>query len=1354
MAKQRYPETQSSPDFPKIEEQVLARWEKDGTFRESIALRDIPSLSSRGVEGANAESVNTGSTQQDVRDPGLGALTDARLGRDDNVKKTGLGNPGSLESAEGGTLSASKEGYNNEWVFYDGPPFANGLPHYGHLLTSCVKDIFARYHTMKGEKVERRFGWDCHGLPAEMGAEKELGVSGRKAIEDFGIDKFNDHCRTSVMKYTEEWQRYVTRAARWVDFEHDYKTMDTDYMESVLWAFKQLYDKGLVYESHRVMPYSWAAETPLSNFETRMDDAYRERTDKAVTVAFKLKEKPKGAPDAEEYYILAWTTTPWTLPSNLALAVKGDMEYACILSSPLAGEHDAPQHISGGKTDFATEKAQAMRKEPTEAEKTLWYKLGKEQLGGYKFRRQQPIGNYIVDFYNAEERLVIELDGGQHADNPKDKERTAWLEAQGVKILRFWNNEVSENLDGVLQTILDTLEQTSHAVSAPEGLETAAPPQGGSRRVCYITADFAWGFYAKELNFKTEFNPKYLDASLSDEEREKLIKEEANQFKRLKGSSLISLSYEPLFPYFADTENAFKILEGDFIEEGSGTGVVHLAPGFGEDDQRVCAENGIGIVCPVDESGKYTDEIFDLPCHPEQAKRVEGSQVAGDPSATGVPLSAQDDTPPLSLKGLNVIAQKEGQCANEPYKPEQLEKYGLVNLRITNWLKMTGKLIKQEDYVHSYPHCWRTDTPLIYRALPSWYVEVTKFRDRMVELNKDINWIPEHIKDGQFGKWLEGARDWSISRNRFWGTPIPVWRTESGKIKVFGSIAELEEFFGVEVKDLHKPFIDSLAKEEDGETWRRVPDVFDCWFESGSMPFAQVHYPFENKDWFETHFPADFIVEYVGQTRGWFYTLMVLGTALFDKPPFKNCICHGVILDANGKKLSKKLRNYPDPFDMFDQYGADAMRWRMVKEPIMHGGNLLIRKDGNDIRDVVRLSIKPIWNAYHFFCLYANADGVEAKEILDSVNSHMDRYILLKCKKAVEKIDIALTEFMTPEACKEIDDFFEVLTNWYIRRSRDRFWGSEYSENKQVAYDTLYTVLITMAKAAAPLLPLTMEEIYQGLTGKSSSVHLADWPDVSQLVWNTKGNGQRVLELSMDNAKEACNAALAVRETVGVRVRQPLPKLTLVTPNAEILSELLTQVTDVIKDEVNVKEVSLTSNLDAFATRICKINFPVAGKRLGPKMKVIAAAAKQGDWKALEDGKAEVGGEVLEADEFEIALQPKEGIVGAQALPTNDALVVLDLEITPELAAEGMARDVVRMIQQARKDADLTITDRIRVVVDAPESIQQAVAANEDYVKEQTLTSELTFKKANGAAHIAEGELEGAKIIIGFDVAA
>lgn len=1089
--KTSYPAVDASPDFPKIEEQVLQQWKANGTFEQSVDNRP-----------------------------------------------------------------AKISGENNEYIFYDGPPFANGLPHYGHLLTGYVKDLFARYHTMKGSRVERRFGWDCHGLPAEMGAEKELGVSGRANIEKFGIQKFNDYCRTSVMKYTGEWEDYVTRQARWVDFQNDYKTMDVNYMESVMWAFSELHKKGLVYESHRVMPYSWAMETPVSNFETRMDNSYRERTDKSATVAFKLKEAPKGAPEAEEYYVLAWTTTPWTLPSNLALAASADMKYATV--------------EKGGKL-------------------------------------------YILA-----------------------------------------------------------------ANSVPE--------------------------YTSVLGEKLE----------ADKAEVASIQTSAN----FGGADLIGLEYEPLFPYFKDHPNSFRVLDGsDFIEEGSGTGVVHMAPGFGEDDQRVCAKNGIDIVCPVDSAGRYTSEIFEH----------DG----------------------LALAGLNVVAATE-KNDDEPYTDKQLAQYGLANLRIITHLKGTGQLIKQEDYAHNYPHCWRTDTPLIYRALPSWYVEVSKFAPRMVELNEQINWVPDHIKHGRFGKWLEGARDWSISRNRYWGSPIPVWKNDKDdEVKVFGSIAELQEFFGVEVTDLHRPFIDELVKEEGGKTWRRVTDVFDCWFESGSMPYAQVHYPFENKDWFETHFPADFIVEYEAQTRGWFYTLMVLSTALFDKPPFKNCICHGVVMssekDENGHfhKLSKRLQNYPDPMQVYGEYGADALRWFMMSSPVMRGAEMYIDREGKFIRDSVRLYIKPIWNAYNFFTLYANADAVQAELNFDSENV-MDRYILSKLADAVRGIERGLDAYDTPSACQAVTDFFEVLNNWYIRRNRSRFWSSEHTADKQAAYNTLYTVLHVMCRAASPLLPLITESIYRGLTGEQS-VHLADFPKADYAV-------DEALMREMDKVRDACNAAHAVRNAAQIRTRQPLAEIKLIGLSGDALGE---EFSKLVLDEVNAKSYSTAdaSQVAHYATHKVQVNLPVVGKKLGPQVKAVMGAARNGEWK-LNGDKLELGGVTLEPGEYSVMLEPKEEYKkSAQALSSNDALIVLDLTITPELEAEGIARDVVRMIQQARKDADLDISEQIALTLDLPEEAAKAVQAHEAYIREQTLAASLQFGTAAQSAHRFENTLDDQKVVIAFSPA-
>ena len=990
-----------------------------------------------------------------------------------------------------------------EFVFYDGPPFANGTPHYGHIMVSYVKDVVARFQTMNGKKVERRLGWDCHGLPAEMSAEKQLGVSGRKQIEEYGIEKFNNFCRADVLKYSGIWVDMFKRIGRWVDFSHDYKTMDLPFMESVISNFKQLYDKGLVYEDYRVLPYSWCAETPLSNFE--VNQGYQDKTDNAITVMFTLENGMK---------ILVWTTTPWTLPSNLMLAVGKDIDYSVM--------------------------------------------------------------------------------------------------------------------------------------------------QEGDQK--YIIGTALKGRYKKQL-------------------------ENAVEVGTMKGSELVGMSYEPMFPYFSHlkAKGAFKVLSGEFVSTEDGTGVVHIAPGFGQDDFEACRayDENFPVVCPVDEAGKFTNEVSDY----------YGKQVFE---------------------------------TNEP---------------IMQWLKENGLLVKKEQYTHSYPFCWRTDTPLIYKAMSSWFVKVTDFRDEMVKNNQQINWVPEHIKDGRFGKWLEGARDWSISRNRFWGTPIPVWKSDNPnfpRVDVFGSLAEIKEKTGIEVSDLHKPYIDDVVypnpDDPSGQTMmRRVGDVFDCWFESGSMPYAQVHYPFEHKEWFENHFPADFIVEAMDQTRGWFYTLTVLSTALHNRPAFKNCICTGLLMAEGGQKLSKRLKNYPDPAEVLDTIGSDTLRWFLVSSPVLKGGNLAVDKEGKEIAKAARVALIPLWNAFYFFTLYANAEEYKAKEVYSSSEA-IDNYILSKLKRLSAIVKQGLETYDVSMATNEIALFMEILNNWYIRRTRDRFW-----EGEAQAFDVLYTVLVNLSKIIAPLMPFVSEHIFKTLTGEES-VHLTDYPLLEQV------NLDQSLVEEMDFLQDLCSAAKFIREEKNLRNRLPLQSLTVVGDKLDFIGP---QYQEIIKDELNVKEVRLDSNLANYAAKTVYLYTPLLGKALGKEMGPVMAAYKQGKWEFNSDGTLSIAGQTLAKDLFEARLEMKDGVAG-KAFADNKAVVTLDTTVTDTLKREGKVRDFVRMVQQLRKDKDFNISDRIELCYATDDAeLSQALAENQAYLAEQVLAVKVNNVCAAGTV----GDIEGASITYDAKVA-
>jgi len=1024
-----------------------------------------------------------------------------------------------------GTFQASidqREGCD-EWVFYDGPPFANGLPHYGHLLTGYAKDLFPRYQTMRGKQVHRRFGWDTHGLPAELEAMRQLGITEKSEIEQMGIAAFNAKARESVLEYTKEWEDYVTRQARWVDFENDYKTLDVSFMESVLWAFKQLHTKGLAYEGFRVLPYCWHDETPLSNHELRMDDdVYKMRQDQSVTVTFPLVGPKAESLGLTAVRALAWTTTPWTLPTNFALAVGPAIDYAVVPSGPLGAG------------------------------------------------------------------------------------------------------------DGAEEGVAD-----------------------------YLLAADTVGAYAKDLGYES--------AELA----------KAAITRTVAGAELEGVHYDRLWDYYADTEkwgteNAWQILVAEYVATGEGTGIVHQAPAYGEDDQIVTGKAGIPVIISVDDGAKF------LPMFGE-------------------------------IAGLQVFE------ANKP---------------LTQKLRAEGRLLQVKSYEHSYPHCWRCRNPLIYKAVSSWFVKVPEFRDRMGELNQEINWVPDNVKDGQFGKWVGNARDWSISRNRYWGSPIPVWKSDNPaypRVDVYGSLAELEADFGTlplneaGEPDLHRPFIDDLTRPNPDDptgqsTMKRIEDVFDVWFDSGSMPYAQVHYPFENQEFFEAHNPADFIVEYIGQTRGWFYVMHVLSTALFDRPAFKNVISHGIVLGSDGQKMSKSLRNYPNVSEVFDRDGADAMRWFLMSSSVIRGGNLIVTEEG--IREGVRQLLLPLWSTYYFLTLYANSagpSGYQATWRTDSTHV-LDRYLLAKTRQLVVEVTTELDALDSPLAAQALRDFADVLTNWYVRRSRDRFWVGDDRD----AFDTLYTVLETVTRVAAPLIPLVSEEIWQGLTG-GRSVHLEDWPSAESFP------ADDALVASMDRVREIASSGLALRKIRKLRVRLPLAKLTVVSASTEGLSEFAS----ILEEELNVKSVSFEAleegSLDAFGiTKKLTVNARALGPRLGKQVQQVIQSAKAGDWSVTGDT-VTVGGTELLAGEFDLELQSASE-ASAIAFLSDGGFVILDTETTPELEAEGFARDVIRAIQDTRKAAGLNVSDRITLSIVGDNAADlDALGAFETTIASETLATEARF---------------------------
>lgn len=1047
---------------------------------------------------------------------------------------------------------------SQEYVFFDGPPFATGLPHFGHFVPGTIKDIIPRYQTMKGKRVERRFGWDCHGLPVENLIEKELGLNSKTDIEKFGIPEFNEACRASVLRYVKEWRTIMTRAGRWVDFDHDYKTMDPDYMESIWWVVKALWEKGLIYEGHYILPYCPRCSTVLSNHELQLG-GYKDVHDPAITVRFKVRSVPKGFHDPSladgSAYLVAWTTTPWTLPSNLALTLGPEVDYVCVRDG---------------------------------AER---YVLAEARLAAYY----------------------------------KD----------------------------------------------PAALE------------------ILW---------------------------------------KKKGSELRGIEYEPLFPYFEHTraEGSFRTFNADYVTTEDGTGIVHTAPGFGEDDYQTLKGTGIPTVCPVDAECRFTGEVADF-------------------------------------KGVFV------KDADKP---------------IIERLKSEGRLVKREQYLHAYPHCWRCESPLIYRAVGSWFVKIDPVKPMMLDANSRIRWVPGHIQTGRFGKWLENARDWAISRNRYWGNPLPIWKCDSCEATVcVGSRAELKELSGAEPADLHKHFVDGISwKCSCGGVMHRIPEVLDCWFESGSMPYAQVHYPFENKAHFEANFPADFICEGLDQTRGWFYTLTILAAALFDSPAFQNCVVNGLVLAADGKKMSKSLRNYTDPVEVMDQFGADALRIFLMHSPVVKADDLLYSDEG--VREILRGILIPWWNAYSFFVTYANIDkwpetyptafgsgaggeiaeaagfgaagtaagsvreiaeaqgfGASGAAVGGSRENPLDRWILSVCESMVAAVTEALDAYDMQRAIDPIVDFIDALNNWYIRRSRRRFWRSGEDADKADAYATLHRVLLRLSLAAAPIAPFITDEIYRNLRrpGMPESVHLADYPVYDGLYKDED------LEWKMAVIRRAVTMGRALRYQHNLKIRQPLGAVHLVTREPRERAVLL-EMEEILRDELNVKQVVFRDDEEELVEYQAKANFRVLGKELGKDMKAAADRIEKLSGRqiaSLLEGSVleiEVAGRQVELtkDKLDIRRIEKENL---KVVNEGTLTVALDAAVTPELLKEGWIRDLVRGIQNLRKEAGFEVTDRIRLTLHGSDALREAFSEFEDFVKSETLAVEARWAEEPGMSEI---DMEGA----------
>lgn len=1047
---------------------------------------------------------------------------------------------------------------DKRFVFYEGPPSANGKPGIHHVMSRTIKDLFCRFKTLQGYRVERKAGWDTHGLPVELGVEKQIGITKADIGTKITVAEYNKLCREDVMKFTDIWNDLTRKMGYWVDMDNPYITYENNYIES-LWALlKKLYDKGLLYEGYTIQPYSPAAGTGLSSHELNQPGCYRNVKDVSAIAQFKVIKDEKSAflfdSDDEDVRFLAWTTTPWTLPSNTALAVGGDIFY----------------------------------------------------------QKTKTVNRYT-------------------------KEVVSVIYAQDLHEKLFTS-------DGL------TVEK-----------------------------DVALG----------------------------------------KGKNLEAIRYEQLLPYTQPTDgDAFRVVLGDFVTTTDGTGIVHIAPSFGSDDFKVAKQNGIGSLTLVDRSGKFSDDVND-PVFPLQGRYVKEAYLTDAEKEQEFKLQHE------ILRTNNIIAD--------------LKSYMSVDDLIVLKLKLENKLFKTEKYEHNYPHCWRTDKPVIYYPLDSWFIRTTAIKDRLIELNKSINWKPAHTGEGRFGQWLENLVDWNLSRSRYWGTPLPIWTTEDGsETKCIGSIAELESEIAkavkagvskpIEVTDLHKPVVDEITLVSDsGKPMKRVSDLIDVWFDSGAMPYAQWHYPLENEKVFKKNFPADFIAEGVDQTRGWFFTLHVLGVALFDSVAYKNVVSNGLLLDKGGNKMSKRLGNVIDPFETIEKYSADATRWYMMRNSDPWEN---MKFDMNGLQDVIRSHFGTLYNTYGFFALYANIDGwkIDEQNIVP-VNSRpeLDRWIISKLQSLIKEVTAYYNDYEPTKAARAIEKFVdEDLSNWYVRLNRRRFWKGEMSEDKKAAYETLYECLNVVAQLMSPVSPFFSDWLYKNFNAGTESVH------ISYLVKADESLLDKDLEERMELAQKVCSLALSIRKLQKIKVRQPLQKVIIVGRNPFMIQQLQ-KVSEYIKGEINVREVFPAPPEALLIKKKAKPNFKALGKKVGSKMKLLQNKIEGLDVSEI-DYIANVGNInltledgtdfFLTKDDVEIMV---ENIMGGGWIDAHDGLVsiALDVTITEDLRHEGNAREFVNKVQNLRKDKDFQVLDRIKVTVVKNEILEKTLVTFKDYIANEVLANEI-----------------------------